>query len=133
MANIIFSVTAIVVYFIVAHFLIEFFMKCLWKRIEEKRNPVILTATIGFIDRIIYALSFAFKAYAFIGIWLSIKIVSRLVGYATTKENNLEEWGKRRNIYLIGNIFALILGLGGGFLIKFLFNTQVANLLEFLE
>ena len=134
MANIILSVTAILVYFIVTHFLIEFLTEFLWKRIKKKRNSHILTATLGFIDRIIYALSLAFKAYVFIGIWLGIKIASRLVGYTIiNEENEFKEEGERRNVYLIGNISSLILGLGGGFLVKFLFNTQITNLLEFLK
>ncbi|MDD5045040.1 MAG: hypothetical protein PHU91_01295 [Candidatus Omnitrophica bacterium] len=132
--NIIFSITTIVVYFILVHILIEFLMKYLWECIGKKRVPDRLTATLGFIDRLIYALSLALRAYTFIGIWLAVKVASRLVGYTSIAgEDKIKEEGERRNVYLIGNIFSLILGLGGGLLIKLLFDIQINNFLEFLK
>jgi hypothetical protein len=142
MINFIYSIAAIVIYFICAHFIVEFIMFHLWKCIGKHRKAHRLTASLGFIDRIIYAVCFAVKGYAFIGVWLGIKVVSRLVSYRDPtgkdmsmpeREKAFREEGERKNVYLIGNAISLVLGILGGIFIKVVFDHQLATLEGFLK
>lgn len=128
---IIFYIIGIIAYFIGAHMCVEYLMKKLWDYIGIKREPIKLTATLGNIDRLIYAFSFVFKQYTFIGIWLGIKIASRLVSYTniTTKEV-FDDEARRKNGYLIGNVISLALGLMGGIFIKAILALQVSPIFE---
>lgn len=119
----------IIIYFCIIHRYIEGLMDRLWPYIREgkPREPHKLTATLGTIDRTIYAICFALGKHTFvlIGVWFGIKVASRLVGF--TKIENQEKFmeeGQRKNVYLIGNVISLTLGLSVGVLIRALIDTQ---------
>lgn len=119
----IYSVIGIIAYFIIAHLLIENLMRNLWKYVGQERGKEEkghkLTATLGNIDRIIYAVCFALSKYTFIGVWIGIKMASRLITYTNiTNKEEFQKEGERKNLYLLGNITSLVLGLLGGLIIK---------------
>lgn len=138
-----FSIIAIIIYFVISQIYIKYLMGNLWTYIGEERGAHRLTATLGTIDRIIYAISFAFNQYAFIGVWLGIKIASRLINYRVDTfekvigdktEEELKEWkekkfkeeGEKRNVYIIGNAVSLFIGISVGFLIRIMPKYPIA-------
>lgn len=112
----------ILFYFICAHFIVEYTVKRIWLYIKEEWKPNKLTATLGNIDRVIYAILSIFNQYYLIFIYLSIKVIARITVHSSiTKDEQIKEIGEKKNAFLIGNIFSLLLGIIGGLLIKFLY------------
>ena len=66
------------IYFIFAHWLTTQSVNKMYNYLSYKRIANKLTATLGCIDRLAYALLFAFDKWTLIGVWLGIKIASRL-------------------------------------------------------
>jgi len=130
-----FAILLILTYFATAHILIDSFASKLWNYIEPKRNPDKLTGALGVIDRIIYAICFAFQQYTFIGVWLGIKIATRLIEFKGVEitgnhkedEKKIKPIGQRKNAYLLGNLASLVLGIAGGYLIIIVFNLPRPN------
>ncbi len=120
----------IIVYLIIAQVYIEQIIGDLWEYLGETRESQKLTATLGIIDQIIYMSSFALGQYSPIGVWLGIKVASRLVGVSKIEgESARKDEGQRRNVYLIGNATTLALGILGGVFLKTLLNNNFPNLL----
>jgi len=127
------SIIGIIAYFIKAHQFTEYCATNMWTYLldKEQRHVHKLTATLGYLDRAIYASCFVLNKYSFIAIWLGIKIASRLVGYTDIKERrDLWEDGERRNAFLIGNTISLVLGILGGILIKMLATSYFPSALQ---
>ena len=123
------STALIILYSVSTHYQMESIMNKLWEikygdvKQTKKRIPNRFTAALGYIDRIIYALFFAVQLYSVIGVWFGVKIANRLIGRSGIKsEEEYKEEGERKNLYLIGNVISLALGILGGILIKPLFN-----------
>lgn len=135
-------IAIIIAYFSIAQIYIEYLQGNLWEYIyeqkemedegltfDEVRGGHKLTATLGLIDRVIYAICFILGQYNIIGIWLGIKVASRLIastgvtGYKYIKE------GEKRNAFLIGNAISLSLGIMAGIIIK---NYLISNYPDFL-
>jgi hypothetical protein len=132
------SIGIILFYFYLTQKFMESFLTKLWQYIipsrEDPRDPNKLTAALGAIDRIIYAICFVVQQYTFVGIWLGIKIASRLIEFkgVEIKKNGetsevIKELGERKNTYLIGNAASLLLGIGAGWLIILLFDLPVPD------
>ncbi len=122
-----YGLLVILVFFVFAHKCVENLIISFYVYInsEKPRDSNKLTALLGFIDRFIYAICFAVNQYAFIGLWLSIKIAQRLVQFKpveTKDDNEIRIVGERKNIFLIGNVISLVLGIMGGYLIIHWFN-----------
>ena len=134
MKNAIFSITSLLVYFILAHAIMEIILNILWKYLNEPRNSHKLTASLGIIDRLVYAFCFALGIYSFIGIWLGVKVASRLLPtlFGVNDEKAFKFEGQRKNLYLMGNIISLFLGVVGGLLIRFLFTEQCIEISKYL-
>lgn len=121
-------------YFILVHVLMEIILNVLWKYLGEARKAHKLTATLGIIDRFVYAFCFALGIYSFIGIWLGIKVASRLLpsSIKAKDENGFRFEGQRKNLYLLGNIISLFFGIGGGILIKLLLTDYCVQTSKYL-
>lgn len=111
--------------------MIKKIIDCLYKYIDILRKENKLTAFLGILDRFIYAMGIVLKQYTFIGVWLGIKIISRLTIHSDIKENNqIKEIGEKKNIFLIGNIVSLIIGIIGGLIVNFYYGDYIRGIFE---
>lgn len=125
------AILIIFVYFTLTHKLVESFLIKLYEYVDKtiERKPNRLTALLGIIDRLVYALCFAIHQYNFIGIWLGIKIVQRVTQFKSVtidEHDKIRIIGERKNIFLIANLVSLVLGIMGGYLIQILFNLPLS-------
>ncbi len=123
------AITIVITYFVLSHKLSESFIIKFWEYVSLSRVPNKLTATLGVIDRIVYAACFVIQQYTLIGVWLGIKVAARLVEFKGVEltgdykkdEEKIRPLGERKNIFIIGNLISLLLGIAGGYLIIILF------------
>jgi len=126
------AIPIIIVFFMLSHKCVEHLLIKLYLYVfpKQPRNSNKLTASLGFIDRLIYAICFAFTQYGFIAVWLGIKIAQRLVQFKSvesTEHEKIKEIGEKKNIFLISNLASLILGIMAGYLIINWFNLPKPN------
>lgn len=117
------SLLGVLAYPFIMHWYIERVMNRIWPYALKKRVANKLTATLGNIDRIIYAIGITYKMYSIIAVWFPVKVASRLIGNLKndskeSEDESFKEQGQRKNLYLIGNAISLFLGISWGMLIR---------------
>ena len=126
------AIPIIIVFFMLAHKCVEHLLIKLYQYVfpKQPRNSNKLTASLAIIDRLIYAICFAFTQYGFIAVWLGIKVAQRLIQFKPVElaeHEKIKEIGEKKNIFLIGNLASLILGIMTGYLIINWFNLPKPN------
>ena len=97
----------------VAHFFIRWTTDPLWYSINEERKKEWLLASLnqGFIERMLYTLSWQFDQPAFIGIWLALKAASQWKKWSETPSYN---------IFLVGTGLSVIYSVIGANVISWI-------------
>lgn len=108
----------------VGHVVVKYINKGLRKYIGAKDTPAKLTPTMGCIERAIYTTLTVFQQPALIATFLGIKIAERMITYTKLESSSdIEKAGEHDNVFIIGNIISLGLGILGGLLILYFHNS----------
>lgn len=86
---------------------------------EDKENGE-FTLWLGTIEIFSFALSIVLGVATFIGVWLGIKTLNR---WRVKDKNESPKDASAINIFLIGNLLSVLMGVFGGLLFKLLSNS----------
>lgn len=93
------------------HLLVIHYVRKMRIHIGVEPNSQKLTAELGMIERLIYAVTYATQNYEVLYFWLGLKIVQKLIRYKVNDIGEVIKLGERINVYLIGNFLSLVSAL----------------------
>jgi amino acid permease len=90
-------------------------------KLLDQKNKVSGESTLplGTIEIFSFALSIVLEIVAFIGVWLGLKTLNR---WGLRRKNEGPKEAAEINIFLIGNILSVLMGVFGGLIFRWLSN-----------